>query len=333
MKLQLWTVSGAIAFSLCLSALPASAALLVRNTFKDAALSIDAFGSTSNSGLLQTDVASGSTILKAYLYASSVWDGPVNDVKLNGNLLQVSDANVLSPDANPATTVVWDVTSLLSSSAVGLTNHTIEELGQNDGATLVVAYSNAATAGFTSFVLDGELATGGDTTTFNFDPYTSGDFKVSLASSFSFQPASQFTTVDVSTNSTTNRRLTSSAGGQDDGEGANGALITAGGLGDDPSNPDPFASDGGGPRTDDELYNLALGNSADATPFINTGDKFVTLNTVNPSNDDNVFGLFVTSTFEASTGIPEPTTILGTLAFGALGGGGLWNKRKNRNKA
>ncbi|MBD2662913.1 parallel beta-helix repeat [Richelia sinica FACHB-800] len=318
-------------FGLAAFSSPASAALLARNTFNDAALSIDAFGSTSNSGTISTNVSVGATVLKAYLYTSSVWDfSPVNDVKLNGNLLKVSDATVLTPDANPTTTVLWDVTSILGSLS-GLQNHTIEELGDNDGSTLVVAYKDASTTGFTSFIFDGELATTGDTTTFNFaQPYTGGDFLVSIADSFSFQTSGQFTTIDVTTDSTPSRRLTSSAGGQDDGSGANGALITAGGIGDSPTNPDPFASDAGGFRTDDEYYNLALGNSADPNPFIKPGDTFVTLNTRNPSNDDNVYGLFVTSTFRTSTTVPESNSILGVLALGAVGVSGLI--KRNRHK-
>jgi hypothetical protein len=312
---------------------PASAALFARDSFDDAALSIDAFGSTSNNGTLQTNIPVGASILKAYLYASSIWNySPINDVKLNGNLLKVSDAVVVASDTNSTTTVLWDVTSLLSSLG-GLQNHTIEELGDNDGETLVVAYKNASTTGFSSFIFDGALATTGDTTKFNFaQPYNNGDFLVSLASTYSYQPSGQFTTVDVTTNSTNSRRLTSSAGGQDDGEPANGALITAGGIGDSPTNPDPFASSEGGFRTDDELYNLALGNITDASPFIKSGDTFVELKTTNPSNNDNVYGLFVTSTFKTSkpsTSVPEPSALLGLLAFIAFGGFRL-NRKQNK---
>ena len=55
--------------------------------------------------------------------------------------------------------------------------------------------------GGSAIILDGELATGGDTVTLNFaSPYMSGDFIMSLASSFSYNgpPATgQVTTVDV----------------------------------------------------------------------------------------------------------------------------------------
>ena len=68
----------------------------------------------------------------------------------------------------------------------------------------------------------------------------------------------------------------------------NGALITAGGVGDtnaNPPNPNQIANSN--PRYDDELYNLS--------PFVNTGDTNINVATRNPSNDDNVFfaGFFI----------------------------------------
>jgi MYXO-CTERM domain-containing protein len=72
-------------------------------------------------------------------------------------------------------------------------------------------------------------------------------------------------------------------------------LITVGGVGDNTANPDPACSPGDGSRADDELYNLAAGNSANPAPFISTGDTWLRLNTLNLSNDDNIFGLFITA--------------------------------------
>ncbi|RPH91428.1 MAG: DUF3344 domain-containing protein [Chroococcales cyanobacterium metabat2.561] len=326
-----------IAVGLCLNIAPASASLMVRNVIPNAALSIDGFGSTTNSGVIQADIPTGSTIERAYLYAASVWDlQQVYGVTFNGNTLSLDSATILSPNNNPATTARWDVTSIIASSFTGgLQDFTIVENGPpspnltNDGAVLVVAYSNPSTQGFTSVILDGELSTGGDTSQFDFaSPYTGGDFLVSLASSYSKQPVlgqHQFTVIDVTTNSTNNRRLTTSAGGADDrttGQtSADGNLITVGGIGDNPANPNPTIQPSimnGNP--DDEYYNLAFGNSASATPFILPGDTFLRLTTVNPSNDDNVFGMFITSGFKlTATTVPEPSMKLGIFGIGAIG--------------
>ena len=318
-----------ITVGLCLNIAPASASLMVRNVISNAALSIDGFGSTSNSGNIQANIPTGSTIERAYLYAASVWDmSLIYGVTFNGNTLSLNSATILSPDQNLATTARWDVTNIIASSSsptgVFPTNFSIVENGDNDGAVLVVAYSNSSTQGLTSVILDGELSTGGDTVQFDFtSPYTGGDFLVSLASSHSRQQSAQFTQIDVTTNSTNSyRRLTTSAGGQDDGEAADGALMTVGGIGDNPTNPDPFASssDPSAPRIDDEYYNLALGNSANSAPFISSGDTFLRLKTVNTSNDDNVFGMFITSGFKSTaTSVPEPSMTLGIFGIGAIG--------------
>ncbi|TRT85112.1 MAG: PEP-CTERM sorting domain-containing protein [Microcystis aeruginosa Ma_AC_P_19900807_S299] len=307
-----------ITVGLCLNIAPASAGFIVREVIPDAALSIDGFGSTTNSGLIQANIPTGSTIQRAYLYAASVWDKPVYDVIFHGTTLPVSLAITLSPQLdNKATTVLWDVTDIIKSSVTGgLQDFSIVENGQNDGAVLVVAYSNLSTQGFTSVILDGQLSTTGGTSQFDFvSPYTGGDFLVSLASSYSRQPSGQFTQIDVTTNSTNNRRLTTSAGGQDDGEGADGGLITVGGIGDNPANVAPTAKPMD-TNLDDEYYNLALGNSANPAPFILPGDTFLRLTTQNPTEDDNVFGMFITI---SPTPVPEPSMTLGIFGIGAIG--------------
>ena len=318
----------------------------------NAALSTDGFGSTTNSGFIQADIPAGSTIRKAYLYAASVWNREqVYGVIFNGNTLPRESSTILGPDKNPAITLRWDVTSIIASAFTGgLQNFSIVENGPpspnltNDGAALVVAYSNPSTQGFTAVILDGELATTGDTVQLDFaSPYVRGDFLVSLAISHSAQPQAgqpQTTIINVTTNSTNNRLLTTSAGGADDrttGENsANGNLITVGGIGDNPANVNPNAQPTG-TNPDDEYYNLALGNIASTTPFIQPGDTFLRLTTVNPSDDDNIFGLFITSGFQigsadvTSTPIPEPSITLGIFGIGTIGA--LLSRRdKKRNR-
>lgn len=330
------------------ASMPASATLLLNGAWQGAALSIDGWGGNTNAnGMLLADTPFGSEVLQAYLYAPSVWGGGTSNVSLAGNLLNTTAATTLTPDVNQATTLRWDVTSImrpLIEGTNGLQSFAYKEAGEMDGGVLVIVYKNASTANGTAIIMDGELATTGDTTTLTFaSPYVGGDVIMSLASSFSFNgngntnATGQVTTIDVITSSTASRRLSGCAGGNDDANflQANGALITVGGIGDSATNPDPLCAGGAG---DDELYNLALGNSADATPFLQAGDSSVTLNTLNPSNDDNVFFMGFTSSFKVSqvndddidddnNNVPEPG-VLSLMGLGLLGAYGVHRRRK-----
>ena len=157
-----------------------------------------------------------------------------------------------------------------------------------DGEVLAIVYSNPAEQVRTIAFLDGFSASGGDTTSINLaDPLTAAqsadpnfEALMSLGIGFSFRPGNQFSAVDVN-----GQRLTSDAGGQDDGipnSIGNGGLITVGGIGDNPDNPaDPLAFSFSNPLLDDELYTL--------TPFLSAGDTVITIDTENPSAYDNVF--------------------------------------------
>lgn len=203
-----------------------------------------------------------------------------------------------------------DVTSLvkgkLDTASPGLVafQYGEPEPWNTDGSILEVIYDDpSVTVDQSVTILYGALKSTGDTYDVKLAaPITLGDaatkLEMSLGISFSYQGngTQQFSTVDVN-----GSRLTSAAGGEDDGRAQNGALLTVGGDGDSSSNPtDPYAAPTNA-ASDDELYDLR--------PFVKDGDTHIRVDTNNPSQDDNVF----LSTF--TTNPPVASVSTGTPGF------------------
>lgn len=186
----------------------------------------------------------------------------------------------------------------------GLVTFTITEnpTVNYDGCVLKVIWDDPTTTQNSILIFWGAQTTTGDTFNINFAALTPAAFtapmEFSLGISFGHQPSSppQFSQVDVNS-----VRLTTSAGGEDDGAPQDGALITAGGTGDAPANPPPFAPATAPNVPDDELY--------DVRTFTSVGATSMTIFTLNPSNDDNIFlaNLFLRNVRVVTA--PVPTTL------------------------
>ena len=247
-----------------------------------------------NTGTITIIKPAGATVRKAYMTAATTgyswYKLTAGDIEIDGTPVtwQIADF----PSNINSYNYMGDVTSLvkskIDSASPGNVDFTITEGNTTniDGEILAVIFDDPAqTTDNTVVLLFGAQKTNGDD--FNIglatpldltDPNLALDF--SLGISFSYQiGANQASNVDVN-----GMRLTSSAGGEDDGCHDNGCLLTVGGVGDTTANPaNPLATPVpfGNWRYDDELYSLL--------PFVATGDTLIKVHTLNPSNNDNIF--------------------------------------------
>lgn len=262
--------------------------------------SIDGVG--GGGGTLSALVPDGSRIERAYLYGSTFGDGGL----VNSAVLALGSDNTTVDSFVNLGNARGSTFFALQAYRADVTSFVREAIGDGDddafdfnisgisgssvdGFGLVIVFSNPDESTRTISLLDGFSLTTGDEFELDFAEPVDTDqdgfeAQMSLGIGYSLQGDVQFSQVDVD-----GRRLTSSAGGQDDGSAGNGGLLTIGGLGDSADNPDPDATPAGDPRVDDELYDLAQGNADDETPYLADGSSGITVTTINPSNDDNIF--------------------------------------------
>lgn len=308
-------------------------------------MSIDAVGSNNSPvGMIQAQIPIGASIKAAYLYSAGTpypWyansprtlaDYNASGLTLAGNAVTFdalvgASAFPNRPDIGDWFTARANVTSIVSSLAAGGGDFSwsVNEGTKNnliDGEVLAIVYEHSSLATGSVVFLDGGLNTAGESSTVNFanplgnvgDPAFVAD--MSLAISFS-TGASQSSQVDIN-----GTRLTSAAGGYDDGILSDGGLITAGGIGDSNLNPANAFSQGNS-SYDDELYSLK--------PFLAAGDTSFSIYSKNPSNDDNLFFMGLRISAEISkvndtpAGTPPPgvpdsgaTIVMLGLAMGSL---------------
>jgi len=282
--------------------------------------SIDGAGYTASSGIIQVQKPAGATVRKAYMAAATTgytsYKLPAGSVKINGNnvVWQTEIANDIS-SYNYMADVTTIVKPIVDSAPAGMINIPVSEADSSDteGEILVVIFDDPNVLTDNSVILlFGAQKTTGDTFWLSlarpYDPQVTKNISLSLGISYSYQVSdSQYSIIDVNT-----RRLTTWAGGEDDGQSANGALLTVGGINDTIANPpDPYATKVGNFRYDDELYDLR--------PFVTTGSQAINVTTKNPSMNDNIFfGAFYTEGNNAIVGEgitlspTSATTVIGT---------------------
>jgi len=297
--------------------------------------SLDAVGARAYSSILNAQVPAGSTIEKAYLYAASTgFTGhiiPDGGVSLEGTPLTWDTSAFNNISSYNQRTDVTDIVSNKVGSNGGTFDFAVTEQFESriDGVALAVVYSNTNEAYRSIGFFDGVQSTVGDT--LNILPAVPLDltlpgfeFLLSVGITYSAQGRSQYSRIDVD-----GRRLTTSAGGEDDGVASNGALITLGGIGDSTDNPaDPNAFPNG-ERSDDELYNLATGNRISSLPYVDQGDDEINIFILNEARDDNIFFAGYNYVSVKAEPIPEPAT----LALISLGLAGLVHRRRKQVKA
>jgi hypothetical protein len=314
---RLWLLAIALAGLLALAAPGVAAAhlTLLRPSPSDA-VTFHGHGGYSTDGgypgsVVRAEVPAGSTVEQAYLYGTYLGGVPLGSsartIDFDGTDVETveieSDGGILpSTRADVTAQVAAKVGSGGGITSFGIENDPSSEGASFQGAALVVIYSNPASPLLSIAVLDGAASSAGDTATLYFgaalDPATPGfSATMAIGDGFSFQnpghthdcgPEPQDSVIEID-----EERLTSCAGGSDDGSANNQYLITVGGIGDsieDPANPNTTTE-----GTEDELYDLR--------PFLHNGDTQMSINTANPSGDDDLFLAVIAITANASVGV------------------------------
>lgn len=311
----------ALAVAGVLAAGPAAASLTSFATFVgNVGYSSDGFGSITQDGTISASVPAGSTVLAAYLYTGmNGFSGSTNPAgtTLATNAVSFGPTVFNTTGCCSISSARADVTSIvkpvIDGGAGGIYNFAVHEgSGGQDGEALVVVYQNAALPVSTVGILDGFASVTGDTTSINFaSPLHPGDpgFFAEMIIGDNFSCCGQKSTIKV--NGTV---ITENAGNSDDKTDsfdANGNLITVGGFND------PFSPMLPDYATDHERYNLV--------PQIADGSTTITVDTVNASQDDNIFMATFYVSGKAGINVPPPgptvpePASLALLGIGALG--------------
>jgi uncharacterized repeat protein (TIGR02543 family) len=262
--------------------------------------SVDGFGSVSGAGNLQVEKPSAQAkVVAAFLTLSGTMNthnlATPSVVTLDGRNVAFSHRATEDSQAFKFRNFFADVTAIvkptIDAAAAGVIDIAVDEAGVKaniDGSSLIVVFDDPNTGWGSVIVMFGTSRSAGDVFTVQVPALNANELtghRLSLGIGFSSQISNYVQNSTVNIRTTTNGVQSSStllaeyAGGDDDGENANGALITVGGVGDSPNNPVIGATPSG--RADDELYSL--------DNFVSVGVEELEIRTRNASGDDNLF--------------------------------------------
>jgi hypothetical protein len=284
--------------------------------------SADGLGINSGqTGNIQVSRPAASSVIAAFLMVSTngVATAPT-DVKVNNAAVTFTHKATETTSGFEFTNYLADVTSnvksLLDASGPGVFNIPIDN-GANQvgdpyitGDALVVVF-NTPSAPLASIVLNfGTSDVAGDTFTLAYPSLTlpqTADLQMSIGDAYSYGE-DQNSVITVNGQTLTNHaghfddNSTFVAGQPEPWAAEDPALITVGGVGDSLANPNTSAP--WSTTADDELYSLS--------PFVAVGDTAISVNTVNASNDDNLFmALFYLKEVTVTGSLPASS--LGTI--------------------
>lgn len=258
-------------------------------------VSLDGLGTLDGTGNLQVDKPSaGAKVVGAYLTITQ-WNRLTTaptDFSLNSQTVTFTHDAV---GAGGGKNFLADVTSLvkttIDAAGAGTLNLAVNEGTDNtkiEGSSLLVIFDDPDSVWGSVIFMFGSSDTSGDSFEASFPALKSNELTghwLSLAIAFGYQQTDlvQSSTVTITTSAELSpQTLTQVAGGFDDGDNGNGALITVGGIGDSiENNPGTSTTFVSANRTDDELYGLE--------DYLAAGDTSITVNSRNPSNNDDIY--------------------------------------------
>jgi hypothetical protein len=255
-------------------------------------LSVDAIGTVLSFGTVEVEKPADAVVSRAFLIAATggygggeirdgeisiegrrvMWDRSIPNVVGGWNALaEVTELLQQKIDSALPGTIIVEISEQSSEFVDGVALAVVFELVDRSVDADVSLFFGAHGASGNGFTIDLSKPVPSDIAT--------ARFELGVGISFGLQTSTetnQYTVIDIN-----GRRLTAAAGGPDDGSPLAGALVTVGGVSDNPSNPSDAVATPENLSSDDEYYDL--------TPFVRPGDRQIEVSTANPAKNDNLF--------------------------------------------